>query len=302
MPYQKKSGFTLVELSIVLVIIGLIVGGVLVGRDLIKAAEIRAQVSQIEKYNTAVNTFKLKYGYLPGDIPEPAASGFGFAARGVIPGEGDGNGVIEGVGNVTGYNAGIFQNIGELGVFWVDLSRAGMIDGSFRTAQTAVQTYNSVGGQEITLSTTPNVGDFMPKAKIGGGNYVYVWSGGWGQTIWPTPQSNGVNYFGISTVYWIDTWYVESNRGLTVSDAYNIDKKIDDGLPQTGSVIAQYLDQGSLVKWANNVTASLPYTSATAASSTSCYDNGNTGGAVQQYSLSQNSGNNVNCALSLRFQ
>ena len=50
-----KSGFTLVELSIVLVIIGLIIGGVVVGRDLIDAATIRAQISQIEKYNTAVN-------------------------------------------------------------------------------------------------------------------------------------------------------------------------------------------------------------------------------------------------------
>lgn len=46
---KNQSGFTLIELSIVLVIIGLIVGGVLVGRDLIKAAEVRAQVSQIEK-------------------------------------------------------------------------------------------------------------------------------------------------------------------------------------------------------------------------------------------------------------
>jgi hypothetical protein len=46
-------------MSIVLVIIGLIIGGILVGRDLIKASETRAQISQIEKYNTAVNTFKI---------------------------------------------------------------------------------------------------------------------------------------------------------------------------------------------------------------------------------------------------
>jgi prepilin-type N-terminal cleavage/methylation domain-containing protein len=46
---QGASGFTIIELSIVLVIIGLIVGGVLVGRDLIKAAEVLATISQIEK-------------------------------------------------------------------------------------------------------------------------------------------------------------------------------------------------------------------------------------------------------------
>jgi prepilin-type N-terminal cleavage/methylation domain-containing protein len=63
-----RAGFTLIELSIVLVIIGLVVGGVLVGRDLICAAELRAQISQIEKYNTAVNTFYGKYGGLPGPL------------------------------------------------------------------------------------------------------------------------------------------------------------------------------------------------------------------------------------------
>ena len=77
-----KVGFTLIELSIVLVIIGLIIGGVLVGRDLISAAGVRAQISQIEKYQSAVNTFRGKYGYLPGDISDPTAQQYGFAARG----------------------------------------------------------------------------------------------------------------------------------------------------------------------------------------------------------------------------
>lgn len=57
--------FTLFELSIALVIIGLIVCGVLVGQGLIRAPGVRAAITQIEKYNTAVNTFVGKYGYLP---------------------------------------------------------------------------------------------------------------------------------------------------------------------------------------------------------------------------------------------
>jgi type II secretory pathway pseudopilin PulG len=93
--YGQSGGFTLIELSIMLVIIGLIIGGVLVGQSLISAATVRAQITQIEKYNTAANTFYGKYGYLPGDIPDPTASSFGFASRGVNAGEGDGNGVIE---------------------------------------------------------------------------------------------------------------------------------------------------------------------------------------------------------------
>jgi prepilin-type N-terminal cleavage/methylation domain-containing protein len=54
-PAQEFGGFTLIELSIVLVIIGLIIGGVLVGQDLIHAAQTRAAVSQLERYNSAVN-------------------------------------------------------------------------------------------------------------------------------------------------------------------------------------------------------------------------------------------------------
>ena len=57
-----KCGFTLIELSIVLVIIGLIVGGVLVGQNLIKAAEIRNQIKQMQEYQIAFNTFRTKYG------------------------------------------------------------------------------------------------------------------------------------------------------------------------------------------------------------------------------------------------
>src|SRR5882757_2419229 len=95
---QKEAGFTLIELSIVLVIIGLIVGGVLVGQDLIRAAEVRATISQIEKYNTAVNTFRGKYNALPGDMNSSTATAFSFATRGGAAGQGDGNGVIEGPG------------------------------------------------------------------------------------------------------------------------------------------------------------------------------------------------------------
>lgn len=64
-----RTGFTLIELSIVLVIIGLIIGGILTGRDLIQASEVRATASDIEKLRTAIYTFKNKYNCLPGDCP-----------------------------------------------------------------------------------------------------------------------------------------------------------------------------------------------------------------------------------------
>src|ERR1700722_15466804 len=105
MKSEQTNGFTLIELSIVLVIIGLIVGGVLVGQDLIKAAEVRAQISQIEKYNTAVNTFYGKYQAIPGDMNIATASQFGFTVGSLCTGDGtspygsrNGNGLIEGAG------------------------------------------------------------------------------------------------------------------------------------------------------------------------------------------------------------
>src|SRR5262249_3199194 len=136
---KAEQGFTLIELSIVLVIIGLIVGGVLVGQDLIKAAEIRATVAQFEKLNSAVNTFRNKYGFIPGDLPQGTtspASALGFFAEddtlGGTAGHGDGNGLIE------GGSAGAVIGIGEPLEFWRHLTDAGFIDGNYGTVGTSI--------------------------------------------------------------------------------------------------------------------------------------------------------------------
>ena len=57
----SSLGFTLIELSIVLVIIGLIIGGVLIGQDLVKSSQIRSLASQLQQYKSAVATFENKY-------------------------------------------------------------------------------------------------------------------------------------------------------------------------------------------------------------------------------------------------
>ena len=63
-----NKGFTLVELSIVLVILGLLVGGVLSGQSLIRAAELRSITAQQQRFVTSINAFRDKYFALPGDM------------------------------------------------------------------------------------------------------------------------------------------------------------------------------------------------------------------------------------------
>jgi hypothetical protein len=102
--------------------------------------------------------------------------------------------------------------------------------------------------------------------------------------------------------------YVYGNPGLTVQQAYNIDKKIDDGFPQSGLVVVQYqawnISNSGLV-WAQGAGINGPSgTQATPQLTTSCYDNGGNAGTTQQYSLgaTANGGTGLNCALSFRFQ
>jgi prepilin-type N-terminal cleavage/methylation domain-containing protein len=281
----STRGFTLIELSIVLVIIGLIVGGIMTGQNLIAAAAVRAQITQIEKFNTAANTFYGKYGYLPGDLPAPMAAQFGFVSRAGTAGRGDGNGIIQGYS----YNLGTVGNGNVLGgetvFFWEDLSSAHLISDSFSTATDA--NINTPGPNVTNLSP------YIPAAKIGGGNYIAIYN------------LNGAVYFMLDAVTLVDnngTMY--SNPALTVMQAYNIDKKIDDGLPQTGRAIALYITaNGQNFVWAGSFSnGGVPFTIATAGSSTSCFDNGNAAGMIQQYSIEQSNGNGVNCALSLRMQ
>lgn len=68
--YTKNKGFTLVELSIVIVIIGLIVAGVVGGQALVAQSKLRSIITDYKKLSVATNAFKLEYGQLPGDFSE----------------------------------------------------------------------------------------------------------------------------------------------------------------------------------------------------------------------------------------
>jgi prepilin-type N-terminal cleavage/methylation domain-containing protein len=206
---NKQSGFTLVELAIVLVIIGLIVSGVLVGQNLIKAAELRATVRQLQSFQVAVNTFIGKYSGIPGDINNGNKFGLtGLSAnQDGTAGDGDGNGVLTEDAAAT-----ILTWTGEMSTFWSHLTTAGkeLIPG----------VYNGDSCAEGTGTCTTGV-DF-PKLKFGA-------------TGWGVFSASSVNYFTTGVVSGDDS-VTNTTVDFVPIDAYNIDSKIDDGVPTTGDV------------------------------------------------------------------
>src|SRR5690606_16832449 len=166
------------------------------------------------KYNTSVNTFRNKYGQIPGDLQRGVASRLGFftfATAGV--GRGDGNILLEACG------AGVDEAMCETLAFWRHLTDAQMIDGNFSTA-TAGNELQTTGllNADVTAGTVRQV---LPPAKLGRGNYIIVYG------------ASGFNYFqitGVSTITAADGTYVLAGS-MTPIEALNIDSKTDDGLP-----------------------------------------------------------------------
>ncbi len=77
---SNNSGFTLVELAIVIVIIGLVASGVLGAQSLIYSAKIQSQIKQFTSLEQSTMAFKLEYDYLPGDIPQADIDSYGFVS------------------------------------------------------------------------------------------------------------------------------------------------------------------------------------------------------------------------------
>jgi prepilin-type N-terminal cleavage/methylation domain-containing protein len=96
---QHQSGYTLVEIAIVLVIIGLLLGGVLKGQELIYNQKVKSTYDNYRQFTAAMYGYQDRYKALPGDDAQATKRGFIVQAGDPAIVDGDGNGYISGGGN-----------------------------------------------------------------------------------------------------------------------------------------------------------------------------------------------------------
>jgi prepilin-type N-terminal cleavage/methylation domain-containing protein len=125
---KRASGFTLIEIAIVLVIIGLLLGGVLKGQELITSARVRNFIQQQDGVKAAYFGFLDRYRALPGDYTAAVANIANINTGVAACGGGNGNGD----GTITSA-AALVENI----LVWEHLSKAGFITGTYTCAAAA---------------------------------------------------------------------------------------------------------------------------------------------------------------------
>jgi len=150
---QKQTGFSLIELAIVLVIIGLLLGGVLKGQELINSAKAKSMIGDFKNAQIFIYGYLDRYRALPGD--DIAAVTHVSAAN-----NGDGDGVIEGAWNADDDDV-------EASMFWEHVRRAGLATGPTNRAAADFLPRNSEGGRIGVQSIAGN-------APINGMTGTYV--------------------------------------------------------------------------------------------------------------------------------
>lgn len=219
---KPDDAFSLVELSIVLVILGLLTGGILAGKNLIRAAEIRAIGTEYQRYITAMHSFRDRYFGLPGDITnatmiwgKDATYCNGQTGTAATPGTCNGN------GNNT-FSTSSANATSEMYRFWQQLALAGLLEGSY----TGV-----VGPSSVAHSV---IGTNIPASKLT--------NAGWTVYTFPLIAIDGAGWANFEGTYDNQLVFGGASTGITevaiikAEEAWNLDTKIDDGKPGLGRV------------------------------------------------------------------
>jgi prepilin-type N-terminal cleavage/methylation domain-containing protein len=142
---SQQSGFTLVEIAIVLVIIGLLLGGILKGQELINSAKVKNLANDFRVIPTYIYAYQDKFKALPGDDPQ-ATTHLTCGTGTSVCTNGNGNGVIDGNWDAT---------TGESFQFWQQVRYANLAAGATATDDPTYIPQNAVGGKlGITSATT----------------------------------------------------------------------------------------------------------------------------------------------------
>jgi len=141
---SQQSGFTLVEIAIVLVIIGLLLGGILKGQELINSAKVKNLANDFRTIPTYIYAYQDKFKALPGDDNNADVHVQGTKAT---TGGSLGNGVIEGHWNSA-------TTTDESFLFWQHVRLANLAAGPTSTADTTYRPTNAVGGNIGIASNT----------------------------------------------------------------------------------------------------------------------------------------------------
>jgi len=154
---RNQSGFTLIEIAIVLVIIGLLLGGVMKGQELINSAKVKNLATDFKNVPVYIYGYQDKFRALPGDDASAASHVTGAtactpAAAGLCA---TGNGVIDGAWNATAITS-------ESYVFWQHVRLAGLAPGSTDTATASSYLPTNTAGGTIGLQSGTNVAANSP--------------------------------------------------------------------------------------------------------------------------------------------
>lgn len=216
--HRHADGFTLIEIAIVVVIIGLLLGGVLKGQEMIRNARAHNVADQGNAVKAAILGFSDRYRALPGDYSAAFDNIPGLLADAPLS-NGDGNSRIGFDDSASTGVPNAENRAKELGLTWLHLSRAGFISGNFVGTSFDPGTAGTEGSGGDESSWSCPVDTCLINAF--NGPMILAYSSA------QTGLSKVADDARSNELY--------SGKGIPVEIIAELDRKVDDGRPGTGS-------------------------------------------------------------------